>query len=185
MSPSAAVAEQKLRRWLEDFVVGLNLCPFAKPVLRSDALQITICAESDDDAMEHALLQALDLLQRSSEEQLATTLLVFTDSLFDFEEFLNFVGRSEALVEHAGLSGLVQLASFHPRYQFAGEPPQAASHFSNRAPYPMLHLLRENMITRALADYPNPDSIPANNVETLNRIGVANLKAQFPTLFTE
>ena len=144
-------AERHIRRWLESFVVGLDLCPFARPLLGSPALRIAILGDSDIDALRRAYLEELDLLQRSSEEAIATTLLGFPAALGEFDEFLDFVHQADGLLDASGLRGHVQLASFHPHYQFAGEPPDAASHFSNRAPYPLLHLLRENMVGRLLA----------------------------------
>ncbi len=186
MSSRAVAAErvrQTLYRWLESFVVGLNLCPFAKPLLRADNLRITVCSESDARGRSHALLHELNELQGSSEEQIATTLLVFTAGLDEFEQFLDFVATAQELLVSAGLEGLIQLASFHPRYQFAGEPAEAASHFSNRAPYPVIHLLRESMLTRVLDAYDQPELIPENNIHTLNSLGSEVLRARYTQLF--
>ena len=114
-------------------------------------------------------------LQRSAEQEIATKLLAFPDALHDFEEYLWFLDDAEGLLQEAGLESVVQLASFHPQYLFAGEPPQAASHYSNRAPYPVIHLLREDMLTRVLEDFPAPEQIPERNIATLNTIGVEEL----------
>ena len=163
-------------------MVGLNLCPFARPLLGSPALRQVVC-EADDSAagqrvMASCLLAEFDLLLRSDEDEVATTLLAFTGALAAFDDYLDFLDHANALLVAAGLEGIVQLASFHPEYQFAGEPSQAASHFSNRAPLPVIHLLREDMLERALASWPDPERIPEANVERLNSIGRAALAAQ-------
>ena len=102
--------------------------------------------------MRSAFLQELDLLQRSTEQDIATTLLAFPHALHDFADYLWFLDDAQELLQEAGLEGVVQLASFHPQYRFAGEAPDAASHYSNRAPYPLIHLLREDMLSRVLED---------------------------------
>jgi len=170
--------------WLDDFVVGLNLCPFARPLLGADNLRIAICAETAPAALPTALLRELDLLQRSTEREIATTLLAFTHALHDFEDYLQFFYQAQDLLSQAGLEGLVQLASFHPDYRFAGEQPGAASHYSNRAPYPLIHLLREDMLSRVLDDFANPDQIPERNIATLSDIGVAELERRWQAMFS-
>lgn len=178
-------AERRIRRWLEAFVVGLELCPFARPLLGSRSLRIAISEATEPAALRRAFLEELDFLQRHDEAEVATTLLAFPDALGDFDDFLDFVHEADVLLDEAGLVGHVQLASFHPRYRFAGEPPDAASHYSNRAPYPVLHLLRENMLGRLLADYPDPARIPARNVERLNGIGRDEMARRWRALFDD
>lgn len=169
-------AERHVQDWLREFVVGMNLCPFARPLLGDPRLRIAICEESDEAALRTTFLRELDRLQRSDEQQIATTLLVFPQALCDFDAYLDFFASAQDLLVDAGLEGLVQLASFHPRYFFAGEAPDAASHYSNRSPYPIIHLLREGMVSRALADFPEPERIPERNIEALNAIGVPELQ---------
>ncbi|HEY7775074.1 MAG TPA: DUF1415 domain-containing protein, partial [Kineobactrum sp.] len=139
------------------------------------SLRIALCAAADSpeglEQMQRDLLCELDLLQRSPEQKVATTLLAFTGGLADFDEFLDFLDLANELLIAAGLEGHIQLASFHPDYLFAGEAADAASHYSNRAPLPVIHLLREDMVERALADYPDPESIPVNNIARLSDIG--------------
>lgn len=180
-SPQAV--EEHTRRWLDRFVVGLELCPFARPLLGSDQLRIAICEEADADALDRAFLLELDRLQASSEEEIATTLLVFPCALEDFGDYLAFLDRAQALLEAGGLAGIVQLASFHPHYRFQGEAEDAASQYSNRAPYPVIHLLRESMLTRVLADYPDPERIPQKNIATLEQVGSAELERRWRVLF--
>ena len=128
---------------------------------------------------------SLDLLQRSTEQDIATTLLVFPNALHDFEDYLYLLEDAEDLLVESGLEGVVQLASFHPRYQFAGEAPGAASHYSNRAPYPIIHLLREEMLSRVLMDDTDPDSIPDKNIATLDALGVDELERRWRGLFSD
>lgn len=175
--------EAHIRAWLEGFVVGLNLCPFARPLLGSDNLRIAICWETEQAALLRAFLRELDLLQGSTEGEIATTLLAFPRALASFDDYLAVLDEAQYLLREAGLEGLVQLASFHPRYRFEGEADNAASHYSNRAPYPLLHMLREDMLTRVLAGHADPDRIPARNVETLDAIGVAELARRWQKLF--
>lgn len=178
-----ATARTHIRAWLAEIVVGLNLCPFARPLLGADQLRIEICSETAFEPMRMAFLHELDLLQRSSEEEIATTLLAFPLALGNFRDYLDFLEDAQAWLVEAGLEGVVQLASFHPHYQFAGEPPAAPGHFSNRSPYPIIHLLRENMLTRALADGADPDQIPLRNIATLEAIGSEQLGLRWRQLF--
>lgn len=176
--------ERHIRHWLNDFVVGLNLCPFARPLLGATNLRIAVCEESDIAALRRAFLQELDFLQRSTEQDTATTLLAFPHALQDFEDYLQFLEDAQMLLIESGLEGLVQLASFHPHYCFAGEAPDAASHYSNRAPYPLIHLLREDMLSRVLEEFADADQIPDRNIETLTAIGVEELERRWQALFS-
>ena len=185
MQARAGNPEQHIRAWLQRFVVGLDLCPFARPLLSAANLRVSVCAGSEQDHLLRTFLQELDMLQASREREIATTLLVFPDALADFAQYLAFFDQAQGLLIDSGLQELVQLASFHPRYQFRGEDEEAASHFSNRAPYPVIHLLRESMLTRVLADYPHPERIPARNIEKLNQLGSEQLRRDWLALFRD
>ena len=178
-------AERQIRAWLDSFVIGLDLCPFARPLQHSDSLRICISEAQTSVDHHHAFLQELDLLQTCSEDEVATTLLAFPYSLNAFNDFLDFVDSSQELVEAAGLEGLIQLANFHPLYQFEGTQADAAENFSNRSPYPIVHLLRENMLTRLLAEFPEPELIPRRNIATLEELGSDTLRRRWQKLFTE
>lgn len=182
MTSGADRAAGHIESWLETFVVGLNLCPFARPLLGADNLRIAICEDADPEELQRAFLRELDLLQGSDEAEIATTLLAFPSALAEFEDYLDFLDQAQELLGAAGLEGVVQLASFHPQYQFAGEPEGAASHYSNRSPYPMIHLLREDMLSRVLAEDADPEAIPARNVATLEEIGSAELARRWKAL---
>lgn len=162
---------QETRNWLETVVVGLNLCPFAAPVVRGQGLTIELCEQRDHEAMLAAVLQQLDILQQTEQNDIATSLLVFSQALDQFEEFWAFVELANELLQQAGLEGLIQIASFHPQYCFEGEPEGDVSHFTNRSPYPTLHFIRESDMSRALAQHPSPEQIPANNIRRLRQLG--------------
>ena len=176
------LVKQHIRSWLESFVVGLDLCPFAGALLDSPELRITVSNAQAADDLRREFLRELDLLVRSSEEEVATILLVFPHALAEFEDYLGFLEEAQTLVVAAGLDGLVQLASFHPQYQFEGEELDSPSNYSNRSPYPVLHLLRENMLTRALEGFPEPERIPQRNIRTLNDLGWSAVEQRWRAL---
>ena len=177
-----SVFEQHIRDWLQTFIVELNLCPFARPVIPADSLRIAVCESEDLNQLNQAFLTELDLIQQSSELDIATTLLVMPNALASFDEYLMFLDNAEALIEELGLDGTIQLASFHPEYLFDGEDEQSASHFSNRSPYPVIHFLREDMLTNALDEFPNPEQIPLRNISTLEKIGRAEIEKRWQKL---
>ena len=166
----------RVRTWIERFVVDLNLCPFARPVVSSDALRIVACESASPEAIATLLITELDLLSQSSESDIATSVLVFPEGLEAFDDYLGFLDDAQTVLEEMELDGEIQLASFHPDYRFEGEPVDAVSHFTNRAPYPLIHLLRETMVTTALETYPNPERIPERNSQTLERLGSAGIE---------
>ncbi|KZX55968.1 hypothetical protein A3709_06125 [Halioglobus sp. HI00S01] len=176
--PDRDAVERQTRAWLTEFVVGLNLCPFARPVLDSPALRVAVCDKTEGPDLLRAFLLELDLLQSTPEEDVATTLLVFANALQSFDDYLDLLADAQDLLHESGLEGVIQLASFHPDYLFDGEDPAATSHFSNRAPWPTIHFLREDMLSRVLGDYPDPEAIPQRNMQTLASIGLLALKSK-------
>jgi hypothetical protein len=174
-----------VQRWLHDCVLALELCPFAAPVLRDDSLRIAVSDAAEFPEQLCDVLAELDLLQTSAESDVSTSLLVFPRGPEDFDEFLQLVGAAEDLVEQAGLSELVQLAHFHPRYLFADEPTDGLSHFSNRSPLPIIHLIRESMMTRVLAAYPDPAAIPRRNIARLEAMGRGQVEQRWQDLWVE
>jgi hypothetical protein len=172
----------RVRAWIERFVVDLNLCPFARPVVSTDALRIVACESASPEAIATLLITEFDLLSQSSESDIATSLLVFPEGLEDFDDYLGFLDDAQTLLEEMGLGGEIQIASFHPDYRFEGEPVDAVSHFTNRAPYPLIHLLRETLVTNALDAYPNPERIPERNIQTLERLGLAGIESLLNSL---
>jgi len=194
--------EARTREWLEEAVVGLNLCPFARPVLRDDRLDIVVSdATTPGDAVDVAMREAMRLLDTAPSE-LATTLVVFPSTLETFETFLDVVATIDAVLEESGADAFLQLAHFHPDYRFADStaevtnesadavvddaadtPPDArddsgpaetdVDDFTNRAPFPTLHLLRTADVADAIASHPDTARIPADNVARLRAMGRA------------
>ena len=159
--------------WVEKAVIGLNLCPFARGVHTGRRIRYVVTDAGTADALVDVLVQELDFLAQADPAGIETTLLIHPRVLGDFLDYNDFLDVADAAVEQMGLTGEVQVASFHPRYQFAGTAPDDIENCTNRAPYPTLHLLRESSIERAVAAYPDTDRIFENNIETLRRLGRA------------
>ena len=159
------------RKWLEQAVIGLNLCPFARAVYAGDRIRYAVSRATTPEALLQALADELQALAAADETRLETTLLVHPQVMGDFLEFNDFLGLADALVADLGFEGVLQVASFHPRYQFAGTEPDDITNCSNRSPYPTLHLLRESSVERAVAAHPDTDRIYRDNIETLRRLG--------------
>ena len=159
--------------WISRAVIGLNLCPFAKAVMAHDQIRYVVCETTDEAALLHALGDELEHLARVEEQVTSTTLLVHPRVLADFGDFNQFLGEAEHMLARAGFEGIFQLASFHPDYQFAGTTADDVSNASNRSPYPILHLLRETSVERAVAAFPDAAAIYETNIETLRSLGSA------------
>lgn len=169
VSPEQAAADT--RAWLEKAVIGLDLCPFAKAVHVRGQVRFAVSeAETADDLLED-LVQELQALQAADPADTDTTLLIHPYALADFLDYNDFLAVAEAAVEELGLTGEIQVASFHPRYQFEGTAPDDVENYTNRSPYPTLHLLREASVERAVAAFPDPAAIYEKNIATLRRLG--------------
>lgn len=173
----AARAVDDTRRWLERAVVGLNLCPFAKAVLVKQ--QVHFCASEAQDAagVLDDFARELDALVALPAQERDTTLLVLPHAFADFLDFHDLTQRAERLVRKRGLEGVVQVASFHPRFVFAGTGEDDITNHTNRSPWPTLHLLREESIDRAVAAFPDASAIYEANMETLRRLGPEGWRA--------
>ena len=165
------------RLWLERAVIGLNLCPFAKAVHQKRQIRWVESAARDEEALVAELIVELQRLADADPDAIDTTLLIHPQVLQDFDDFNDFLGVAEALLEELELDGTLQVASFHPDYQFAGSEADDISNYTNRSPYPMLHILREASVDKALAGYADPDeaadAIVLRNQETLQKLGKA------------
>ena len=157
--------------WIEKAVIGLELCPFARAVHAARRIRISVTDAKTADALVVVLTDELRALAEADPPVHETTLLVHPFVLGDFLDYNDFLDIADALVEEMELDGIVQVASFHPRYQFAGTAPDDIENFTNRSPYPTLHLLREDSIERAVAAYGDTDRIFETNIETLRRLG--------------
>jgi len=165
----------RTRRWLDEAVIGLNLCPFAGPVRATGRIRFAVSDATDaESAVGDALSEAVQLLDASPEE-VATTLVIVPQALADFHEFLDAVETLVSALSEAGADGVLQVATFHPDYRFAGEEEGALSHFTNRAPHPILHLLREADVAEAVAQHPDPEGIPAANIAGLDTLGESSV----------
>lgn len=168
-STGTVIAET--RDWVEKAVIGLNLCPFAKAVYLNDRIRYCVSEAQSEDALLVDLSRELQALQAADPKICETTLLIHPRVLADFLDYNDFLGEAEARLEALGLTGELQLASFHPRYQFAGSGPDDIENYTNRSPYPMLHLLRESSVERATAAGEDLAAIGERNMETLRRLG--------------
>ncbi|MDB5954473.1 DUF1415 domain-containing protein [Ramlibacter sp.] len=159
------------RRWLERAVVGLNLCPFAKAVLAKQQVHIAVSEADDAQGILAGFARELDALLALEARVRDTTLLVVPQGMADFYSFNELAARAERMVRKRGLEGVVQVAHFHPRFVFAGTEEDDITNCTNRAPYPTLHLLREQSMDRAVAAFPDAAAIYETNMQTLRELG--------------
>lgn len=165
------------RHWLEKAVIGLNLCPFAKAVYVKNQVRLVVShARHADDLLEE-LDRELDLLVATPASDIDTTLLIHPTLFDDFLDFNDFLEVAEGVLDEHALEGVVQLASFHPQFQFEGSEPDDISNYTNRAPFAILHLLREESVERAVEAFPEAEAIFEQNIATLEKLGHAGWKA--------
>jgi hypothetical protein len=168
---------EQTRQWLEKAVIGLNLCPFAKAVYVKNQVRLVVSQARHADDLLEELDRELDLLVATPADQIDTTLLIHPTLFEDFLDFNDFVELAEGVVDEHELEGVVQLASFHPKFQFAGTEPDDISNYTNRAPFAILHLLREESIDRAVQAFPEAEAIFGENIKTLEKLGIEGWKA--------
>jgi hypothetical protein len=170
-----AVAET--HAWIEHAVIGLNLCPFAKAPHVKGQLRLALSDAADADALLSDLVAELRLLAAAPADGLETTLLIHPGVMADFADYNDFLDVADAAVAELGLEGVIQVASFHPHYQFADSEPADLANATNRSPHPTLHLLREDSISRAVAAFPEAEAIYEANIATMERLGAAGWAA--------
>jgi uncharacterized protein len=168
------IAETK--NWLERAVIGLNLCPFAKSVHSKAQIRYVVSNAQNEEELLADLLEELQLLYDTDAESVETTLLIHPYVLEDFLDYNDFLEIADAAVSELDLNGEIQVASFHPDYQFAETRYEDVENFSNRSPYPCLHLLRESSVEKAVAAFPDAGKIYEKNIETLRALGVDGWK---------
>ena len=178
-APDSAAVLAATREWLEKAVIGLKLCPFAKTAYVSGRVHMVVSMATTLDDLVDALATELISLGDADPGQRETTLLIHPFVLGDFLDYNEFLDLADQTVEAVHLTGDIQVASFHPDYQFAGTKADDISNFTNRSPYPMLHLLREASIAAAVASCPDVDDIPERNIATLRGLGHAGWAALF------
>ncbi len=182
-SSTNLTAEQDVRHWLEQVVIGLNLCPFASKPYQENLVRFVTSHCQDTACLLTELATELTLLATKMPEEIETTLLIVPNMLNHFNDYNQFLNHVDALIEQLNYQGEFQVASFHPHYQFAGTQPDDAENLTNRAPYPILHLIREASLERALQHYPNPEHIPDNNIKRISRLTEQEKQRLFPYLF--
>ena len=168
---SAAEVIAATQRWLEVAVIGLNLCPFAKAVHVKQQIRYVVSEARSTDELLAALHDELALLAHADPQEIDPTLLVHPQAMTDFLEYAAFLHQADRALRRGGYEGVLQIASFHPAYAFADSAPDDIENFSNRSPFPMLHLLREDSVERAVAAFPDAAEIYEQNIETLQRLG--------------
>ena len=157
--------------WLERAVIGLNLCPFAKAVHVKRQIRYVLSEATTPEALADDLVRELEFLAEAGAETVDTTLLIHPHVLQDFLDFNDFLEVADGIVDELALDGILQVASFHPQFQFENTEPDDITNFTNRAPYPTLHLLREESVERAVAAFPDDLEIAATNITTLEKLG--------------
>ena len=175
--PSGDEVLAKTRHWLEAAVIGLNLCPFAKAVYVKNQVRLVVSQARHADDLLEELDRELDLLVATSADEIDTTLLIHPTLFADFLNFNDFLEVADGVVDEHALEGVIQLASFHPQFQFDGTKPDDISNYTNRAPFAMLHLLREASVERAVAAFPDAEAIFDANIATLEKLGYPGWKA--------
>jgi hypothetical protein len=174
------IAETK--KWLETVVIAHNICPFAKRVFDDYGIHFAVETSRDIETCLENLISECEHLDEN--ENIETALLIYTNGFGDFEEYLDFLDVAERLLEMEDYEGIYQLASFHPNYCFEGSPQNDAANYTNRSPYPMLHLLRESSLEKALENYPNPEMIPENNIKLTRELGLEKMQATLASCYS-
>ena len=168
------------RRWLDDVVIGYNFCPFARFVRDAGSTRYRVCSDNEEEALR---VLASECFYLNDNPDTATTLIMLTSpAVAEFDDFLDVLDAANGLLQRLELEGVYQLASFHPDYQFEGTSAADAGNYTNRSPYPTLHLIREADIERALADYANPEQIYETNIATAKELGTEQLARKLASL---
>lgn len=167
-----------VQRWLKEVVIELNFCPFAKAEVLKNAIKYSVSGEASIDKLLHELFNEFKYLDENNTT--ATTLVIYPDTagLDDFDRYLDFVDLANDLLVESGYEGIYQLATFHPDYCFEGDAKDAASNYTNRSPYPIVHILRESSLESVLEKVPDAEKIPERNIRYANELGLAALKTR-------
>ena len=175
LNPDEVVAAT--RAWIERVVIGLNFCPFAKAVYVKEQIRYAVSQAQNSETLLDDLERELRILAQAAPQAVETTLLIHPQVLTEFLDYNDFLAVGDAAIERLGFAGVLQIASFHPAYQFADTTVHDVSNYTNRSPYPMLHILREASVNTAVAAFPEAKEIYQKNIETLRRLGVSGWEA--------
>ena len=178
----AEAAIESTRRWVLGMVVGLNLCPFARRVSDAGLIRYVVTDAGDHEELLVALETELVALAAAPRSAVETTILIQPRALPDFPDYLDFLTDADRLVRRLGLRGTIQVAGFHPQYQFEGTTPDAPENYTNRPPYPMLHLLREESVSEVAGDQAALAAIPQRNIATLQALGRTAILARLQSI---
>ena len=172
-----------VEQWLDEVVIGLDLCPFAARPRREKRVRIAVSHATDEESLLNDLQAELERLSDTPAAELETTLLAIPDMLEDFADYNDFLDAVDLWVEQFGWEGDLQVASFHPQYQFADTEADDAGNLTNRSPWPLLHIIREDSLEQAIAHYPDVDGIPERNIARMKALGPDERRRLFPYLF--
>lgn len=175
MDPQTVI--DRTRGWISAVVIGLNLCPFARRVFDADTIRFVVTEAEDEPTLIESLACELQTLATAPIEKVETTLLIHPHIFADFLDYNDFLDVCDQLIATLDFEGVIQIASFHPQYQFADTDPDAPENYTNRSPFPMLHLLREDSIANSASDPEELLEIPQRNIETLRALGIAKILA--------
>lgn len=176
------VVVEATRRWVQEVVIGLNLCPFAAGPMENDNIRYRLCTQEQTDAIYRELLEEIERFVDLPLAQAETGLFIVPYGLQVFDDYLELLYSADQALREAGLAGVIQLASFHPDYQFEGAAANDPANYTNRSPFPMFHLIREQEMTRALESYPDPAQIPQRNIRTLRDLGLAEMQRRLDSI---
>lgn len=174
---------KSVRKWVNTFVMDMNLCPFAKSEMLNNRVRFATTKAISEEELLRSLQDELEFL--NSDSSVETSLLIHPNVLQDFHDYNQFLSYADELLQDMGLEGIYQIASFHPHYQFGGTNPDDAENYTNRSPYPLLHLIREASLERAIEEYPDVDQVPIRNVALMNSLGHSKLQKLFESLFKQ
>ncbi len=174
---SVETIERATRQWVNKVVIDLNLCPFAQKAMAAKQVRFFVTTASTEDALLEVLQHELALMQENP--AIETSLLIHPKALRNFDDYNQFLDYADALLLALDLEGVFQIASFHPDYQFSDTEPEDVENYTNRSPYPMLHVLREQSVEAVVSKHPAPEQIPEENIKQLRQLGKAHMLALF------
>jgi hypothetical protein len=174
---------QQTQQWLTDVIVGLNLCPFAKRVVLIDSIRLVVSGSLTVEQLLEDFVTEIGILKSTDTEELETTLLIIPTVLSKFEDYNQFLDLIDDVLLQFDWQGVFQVASFHPNYCFAGADADDSENLTNRSPYPILHILREDSVAKAVANYPSIDDIPKQNIKRVEKLSSQQKLKLFPYLF--
>ncbi|WGV99151.1 DUF1415 domain-containing protein [Vibrio sp. YMD68] len=177
------LAEKQTQQWLEDVIVGLNLCPFAHKPNKNKQIKIAVTDATTEEALLERILEEFQILDSKDAKELETTLVVIPDMLQDFMDYNFFLDWVDGLIKQQDYEGIYQVATFHPDYYFHGTQPDDTENLTNRSPYPTIHLIREESMEKVLKHYPDPEAIPDNNIARVESLSQEEKQQLFPYLF--